>query len=149
MKIEDAIHQSKPMFPMQKVFINLIYTYHWHMDRSNSVFKPFGITAQQYNVLRILKGRYPKTATMGEIKAVMLDKNPDLTRMCDRLLQKGWIERAFNVENRREVLVSITDAGILLLDKIEPTFNTWANHAPKLSEEEMLLLSDLLDKLRG
>ncbi len=149
MKIEDAIHQRKPMFPMQKVFINLIYTYHWHMDRSNSVFKPFGITAQQYNVLRILRGRYPRTATMGEIKTVMLDKNPDLTRMCDRLLQKGWIERAFNAENRREVLVSISDEGILLLDKIEPTFNAWANDGPKLNEEEMLQLSDLLDKLRG
>jgi DNA-binding MarR family transcriptional regulator len=149
MRIEDAIKQRKPMLPYQKVLINLIYTYHWHMDRSNQVFKPYGITAQQYNVLRILRGRYPEAATMGEIKTVMLDKNPDLTRMCDRLVQKDWIQREFNSENRREVLAKITEEGLKLLESIEPAFAQSTQYLGGLSEEELHTLSDLLDKLRG
>ena len=149
MKIEKAISQNKPMAPLQKVMINLIYTYHWHMERSLEVFKPFDITSQQYNVLRILKGRHPEAVSVGDVKSVMLDRNPDLTRLCDRLVQKGLIQREFNCQNRREVLLQITPEGIVLLGRIEPVFKEIAQQWETLTPEEADALSDLLDKLRG
>jgi MarR family transcriptional regulator, 2-MHQ and catechol-resistance regulon repressor len=149
MKIEEAIGQTKPMQPLQKAMVNLIFTYNWQMEASAAFFKPFGVTAQQYNVLRILRGRHPQAVAVGDVKAVMLDRNPDLTRLCDRLLEKDLIERTVNGKNRREVLLTITEKGIRLLDEIEPAFadatKTWDNLTP----EEYETLSDLLDKLRG
>lgn len=149
MRIEEAIRQTKPMRPMQKVFINLMYTYHWHMERSTGIFKPFDLTPQQYNVLRILNGRYPEAIPVGEVKAVLLDKNPDMTRLGDRLVQKGLIQRDFNQQNRREVLLSITPQGIELLAKMQPALEQAAAQWDQLSPEEAETLSNLLDKLRG
>ena len=149
MKIEEVIRQGKPMTPLQKVMINLMYTYHWQMERSGELFKSFGLTSQQYNVLRILKGRHPEAVSVGEVKAVMLDKNPDLTRLCDRLIQKELIKRDLNDQNRREVLLQITPCGLELLHKIEPVMKEAAKTWETLSPEEAETLSNLLDKLRG
>ena len=149
MKIEAAIRQSKPMLPLQKVMINLMYTYHWQMERSMEIFKPFDMTSQQYNVLRILKGRHPEAIPVGEVKAVLLDKNPDMTRLCDRLVQKGLIQRDLNFQNRREVLLQITAAGLELLLQIEPVIKEASKEWDNLTPEEAETLSDLLDKLRG
>ena len=124
MKIEEAIQQRKPMIPLQKAMVNLIFTYNRIMDANNAVFKPFQVTAQQYNVLRILKGRHPEPVSVGDVKSVMLDKSPDLTRLCDRLVDKQLIERATNCNNRREVLIQITQKGLGLLDQIEPATTT-------------------------
>ena len=149
MKIEAAIKQSKPMLPLQKVMINLMYTYHWHMERSTEIFKPYDMPSQQYNVLRILKGRHPEAIPVGEVKAVLLDKNPDMTRLCDRLVQKGLIQRDLNCQNRREVLLQITPAGLELLLQIEPVIKEASKEWDNLTPEEAETLSDLLDKLRG
>jgi DNA-binding MarR family transcriptional regulator len=149
MKIEAAIRQTKPMAPLQKALINLIYTYHWHMDQSAEIFKAFDITSQQFNVLRILNGQCSKALPVGEVKAVLLDKNPDMTRLCDRLVQKGLIQREFNCQNRREVLLQITPAGLNLLEAIEPVMQEAAKAWDNLTPEEAETLSDLLDKLRG
>lgn len=149
MKIEAAIKQTKPMQPIQKAIINLMFTYNWHMERMTEVFKPFDLTPQQFNVLRILRGKYPETVTVGEVKSVMLDKNPDLTRLGDRLVQKDLVGRTSNPESRREVLLKITDKGITLLDQIEATMEKSKVQWQNLSDDEALLLSDLLDKLRG
>jgi DNA-binding MarR family transcriptional regulator len=149
MKIEAAIRQSKPMLPLQKVMINLMYTYHWQMERSMEIFKPFDMTSQQYNVLRILKGRHPEAIPVGEVKAVLLDKNPDMTRLCDRLVQKGLIQRDFNCHNRREVLLQITPTGLELLLQLEPVMKEASKEWDNLTPEEAETLSDLLDKLRG
>lgn len=149
MKIEEAIRQTKPMLPFQKAMINLMYTYHWHMALSNEIFKPFDLTSQQYNVLRILKGRHPEAIPVGEVKAVLIDKNPDMTRLCDRMLQKGLIQREMNCQNRREVLLQISAAGLELLDRMEPILKEAAKTWNKLTDEESETLSALLDKLRG
>ena len=126
-----------------------MYTYHWHMERSVEVFKPFDLTSQQYNILRILKGRHPEAIPVGEVKAVLLDKNPDMTRLCDRLVQKGLVHREFNCQNRREVLLEITQAGLDLIDRIEPVMQEASKAWDNLTPEEAETLSDLLDKLRG
>jgi DNA-binding MarR family transcriptional regulator len=104
---------------------------------------------QQFNVLRILRGKHPEFVPVGDVKAVMLDKNPDLTRLCDRLQEKGWIERETNACNRRQVLLRIAKPGLELLEKMEPLLQQQAKKMDHLSDEEAELLSDLLDKIRG
>lgn len=148
MKIEEEI-KTKFESARHKAGVNIIYTSNWLDDKMNDVFKRFDVTSQQYNVLRILKGKYPDALCAGEIKAVMLDKNPDLTRLSDRLQAKGLIEREFNEANRRQVLIKITSKGMDLIKEIGPAVKQQSQTFNNLSDAEANLLSDLLDKLRG
>jgi len=149
MKIEEAVRQKKFESSQDKAWINLNYTYQRLNDKFNCVFKEFDITPQQFNVLRILKGRYPGTASCNEVKEVMIDKNPDLTRLSDRLISKGLILRELNEENRRQVILKISETGLELLKKMDPVIKEQAKLFANLNEEEAEQLSDLLDKLRG
>lgn len=148
MKIEEAIRQKKFASAKQKAIINIIYTHHWLLEKQHQVFDDFDITHQQFNVLRILRGKYPEATSPGAVKEVMIDKNPDLTRLCDRLVNKALIKREFNSENRRQVVLKITQQGLNLLEEIEPVMQA-ASKQIKLTEKDATILSDLLDKLRG
>ncbi len=149
MKIEEAIKQEQFNSPIHKAIVNLIYTFNWHLDRTAGVFRDFDLTPQQYNVLKILRRSYPKALPAGEVKEVMLDKNPDLTRLCDRLCSKGLIERELNPGNRRQVLIKITEPGLATVGQIEPLLEEALQKWHRLSDEEAEQLSNLLDKLRG
>ena len=148
MKINDTIEQGEFENPQTKAWVNLMYTYHHMMDRTRQVFKQFNITQQQYNVLRILRGKKNQPATCGEVKQVMLDKNPDLSRLSDRLLAKGLIHREVNAENRREVELTITDQGLALVAAIETPLKKALALDEALTNEEAEQLSILLDKMR-
>ncbi|MBS1646011.1 MAG: MarR family transcriptional regulator [Bacteroidetes bacterium] len=147
MKIEEAIKQKKFESLQQKAVINLIYTYHYMMDKQQAIFTKNDLTAQQFNVLRILRGKLPNSMGVGEVKEVMLDKNPDLTRLCDRLLKKKLIERFPNKFNKRQMLLKITKEGLHLLKKIDPHIKKQQKKMP-ISNKEAEILSDILDKLR-
>jgi DNA-binding MarR family transcriptional regulator len=149
MNIENEIHQKRFVSSGQKAIVNILYTYHWLMKRMNEVFAKYNLTHQQFNVLKILKGQSPLAIPVGEVKEVMLDKSPDLTRLCDRLVNKKLIERVSNEQNRRQVLIRIKDEGIQLLEEIDNQMLTISSEWQKLSDEEFLQLSELLDKLRG
>jgi len=149
MDIEEAIKQKKFESAQQKAWVNLIYTFNCLNDQVNQAFKDFDITQQQYNVLRILRGRFPEPASCASVKEVMLDKNPDLTRLCDRLVSKGLIERDLNADNRRQVVLKITNPGLELLKEIDPVMKKYNKSLNNLSEKEAEKLSELLDKLRG
>lgn len=148
MKINDSIKQVEFENPQSKAWVNLMFTYHQMMDKTRPVFKRFGLTQQQYNVLRILKGKKSQPATCGEVKRVMLDKNPDLSRLSDRLVAKGLIFRATNENNRREVELTITPKGLDLLDTIDLPLKETSQLHKSLTDQEAEQLSDLLDKLR-
>jgi DNA-binding MarR family transcriptional regulator len=149
MKIEEAVKQKKFSTPQEKAWVNLVFTANYLVDYSNTIFKDFDITGQQYNVLRILKGRHPEHASCSSVKEVMLDKNPDLTRLCDRLVTKGLIARDTDENNRRQVNIRITNEGIALLNKIKPFLTEHNLKLQNLTDEEAERLSDLLDKMRG
>ncbi len=148
MKLDDAVQQPSGT-PIQKAILNLMYTYHWFMEQTGEVFNQFDLTQQQYNVLRLLRSQYPNTIPVGVVKEMMMDKNPDLTRLCDRLCAKGLAERGTNAQNRRQVLVRITPAGLDLLKQIDPLVREKARSWARLSDEEAQQLSDLLEKLRS
>ena len=149
MKIEEELKQNKFSSPKHKAVVNVMFTYGWIMCEFRDIFKNFQLTPQQYNVLRILRGKYPDSLNPTDIKDVMLDKNPDLTRLCDRLLTRGLIDRCVDAENRRKMNIKITEAGLEMLDLIDPKMERFNLANTGLSNEEAALLSDLLDKLRS
>lgn len=148
MKFEEEIKQSKFDSSTQKAVLNVMFTSNWINALFRDVFKPYDLTPQQYNVLRILRGKHPKSANPGEIKDVMLDKNPDLTRLCDRLCKLGLITRGVDKTNRRKINIKISDAGLDMLKKLDPKIKKMQSAMKSLTEDEANQLSDLLDKMR-
>jgi DNA-binding MarR family transcriptional regulator len=148
-KIEEAIKQKKFESDVQKAYLNILYTASWLQTESRNLYLKHGITSQQYNVLRILRGQYPNHANPKYIKDVMLDKNPDLTRLCDRLLKLELIERAACPVNRRKMNIGITEKGLALLEKIDPEVSRYFEEKARLNQVDFSQLSDLLDAMRG
>ena len=148
MKIEDEIKQQKFKTPHQKAVLNLIYTTSWMQGRQKDIFKTFGITLQQFNILRILRGQHPNSTSATEIKSRMLDKNSDVSRLLDRLLAKKVITKRVSANDKRAADVNLTEEGLELLKAIDKKQNQIDN-VLLLSEEEAIILSDLLDKSRG
>jgi DNA-binding MarR family transcriptional regulator len=149
LEIEKEIKQSSFQSNLHKAVVNVIYTEGWISSVFRDIFKNYKITSQQYNVLRILRGRFPATLNPSEIKSVMIDKNPDLTRLCDRLVIMGLIDRCIDEENKRKVNIKINEKGLTVLKEIDPIMSEFTNQKFHLNENEAELLSGLLDKLRG
>ena len=116
--------------------VNIFYTANWLRDVGAPIYNKHGILSQHYNILRIVRGSHPKPVSPGYIKDVMLDKGRDLTRLVDKLVKLGYVERSLCESNRRKMEISITESG----SKIYAGYN--------LSDEEALTLSNLLDKVR-
>lgn len=150
MNIGDAIKQAKFENAHQKAMINLIYTHNWFKERLSAFLKNEEITSQQFNVLRILNGQYPEGITTGEIRARMLDKMSDASRLVDRLEKQGMVMKNRNPADRRLVTCVITDAGRALLQKIKlEEGSLYQPLTHNLTDKEASELSDLLDKMRG
>jgi DNA-binding MarR family transcriptional regulator len=148
MKIEEEIRQDKFKSPHQKALLNLIFSYNWLHNKQQEFFKPFGITPQQFNILRILRGQHPSSISATEIKSRMLDKNSDISRLLDRLALKNLIEKKSCPSDKRASDVFISADGLELLEKIGK-FQGEMDRILQLTEEEAETLSNLLDKCRG
>lgn len=129
-----------------KAFLNIKYTASWINAREVEFFKPYGISPQQYNILRILRGAAEKTKVQ-IVKDRMVDRAPNVTRLMDKLLEKHLIERSRCDSDRRVVYVNITEEGLLLLSELDKSMTDF-DLIERLSEEEAGILSDLLDKIR-
>jgi len=128
-----------------KALLNIIYTANWITSHQNEFFKPFGISPQQYNILRILKGA-DEPLNVQTIKDRMLERSPNATRLMDKLCAKHYIERCSSEHDRRVVKIVITKEGKTFLDAIPNNFNTQL--LKNLNEDEAEQLSHLLDKMR-
>lgn len=149
MEIEKEIHHAKFINNYQKASVNIIYTYNWLNNLIKKELDKSNITNQQFNILRILRGQYPKPTTINLLKERMLDKMSDASRIVDRLVQKELVTRCVNCRDRRSVDIMISDKGLKLLDSInieDASFEVLKNN---ISEEDALQLSLLLDKFRG
>ena len=149
MKIEDEIKQPRFRDIYQKVAVNLLFTSNWLVARQHDFFKPFGITTQQFNILRILRGQHPNAISGVEIKSRMLDRNSDISRLLERLLKKDLVSKSQSENDKRAANVSITQKGLDLLGNIDEKFKEVERHHFNLSESEAEQLSALLDKARG
>jgi DNA-binding MarR family transcriptional regulator len=149
MSLESEIKQTKGFeSEKHKALINIIYTESWIRDKFNSTLKPYGLTTQQYNVLRILRGSSPEPLSTSSIRERMLDKMSDASRIVDRLHKKGWVSKVVCPSDKRLVDIVITDEGMEVLAKID-TQNSFVEAFSNLSEEEAAELNRILDKARG
>lgn len=148
MGLEQDIKQRKFDTEHEKAAINILYTASWIETLNLKRFKPHGITQQQYNVLRILRGSHPKKLMLNDISSRMIDKNSNATRLVEKLRQKNLVTRNQCPDNRRQVDIAITDAGLALLAEIDTQTDTWLNSLKGLTISECETLNTLLDKLR-
>ncbi len=128
-----------------KALLNIIYTANWITSCQNEFFKDFGISPQQYNILRILNGA-GEPLKVQTIKDRMLERSPNATRLMDKLCAKNYIDRLPSEHDRRVVKIVITKEGKLLLNTIPSNLNK--DLLKNLNEEEADQLSHLLDKMR-
>jgi DNA-binding MarR family transcriptional regulator len=149
MGIEEDIKSTNFEDNYHKMVINLAYTSGWINNHMRPQFERHNLTQQQFNILRILRGQYPKPATVNLLKDRMIDKMSDASRIVDRLVQKGLVSRCTNVRDRRAVDIRISDEGLEILKKMDGGFKTKDLFEGHLTEEEAGQLSDLLDKMRG
>jgi DNA-binding MarR family transcriptional regulator len=149
MRIDEEIQSSKFEDNYHKLVINIAYTDSWLSNTFRCKFEKHNLTQQQFNILRILRGQYPKPATVNLLKERMVDKMSDASRIVDRLVQKGLVSRCTNTKDRRAVDIRISDAGMEILAKMDTEFKTKDVLEKNLSPEEAGILSDLLDKMRG
>ena len=148
MSIEADIKQEKFKSEYQKLLVNLLYTGNWVYSKNSKRFKPFGISVEQYNILRILRGQHPEPATVNLLIERMLNKMSNASRLVEKLRQKELVERRQCQYDRRAVDVIITDKGLDLLEEIEVSEEEWFHQFAQISEVEAHELNRLLDKLR-
>lgn len=149
--IEEEIKQKKFPDIFIKTNVNLLFTSGWLQNVQARFFKPFGLTQQQYNVLRILRGQYPKSIKLVQITERMIDKMSNASRLIDKLQQKELVSQIQNPTNKREVSISITEVGLELLKEIDVEL---AKTVPPIqyknvSVEELEQLNLILDKIRS
>ena len=149
MRIDEEIQSTNFEDNYHKAVININYTQGWLSNTFRCKFEKFNLTEQQFNVLRILRGQYPKPATVNLLKERMIDKMSDASRIVDRLIQKGLVSRCTNTQDRRAVDIRISEQGLEVLAAMDTEFKTKDVLKKNLTEEEAGLLSDLLDKMRG
>ena len=143
----DIAKDINSTFPNEKVkaLINIKYTANWLDTIGNEILKPYKISIQQYNILRIVRGA-EKAITVNTIKDRMIQKSPNATRLMDKLCDKNLIERTRCENDRRVVHIKISEKGLKLLTKINS--DEFENQMNAITEDEAKLLNKLLDKIR-
>ena len=150
MKLEDEIKQKRPFkSEIAKLILNIQFTSSYFSGIISEKLKPFGLSPQQYNVLRILKGNHPKSYCNQEITSRMLDKSSNATRIVDKLVEKKLVSRTEDSADRRLVNINITDTGIKLLKEIDKMLAEHERTMKPFNEEKAKLMNEWLDELRG
>lgn len=149
LKIEDAIQQKRFKNEFHKAQVNLLYTAAWINQQSTQALKPYNISIQQFNILRILRGLHPETATVKLLTERMIDKMSNASRLVEKLKKKGLVKRKNCLEDRRRVNISITQAGLdLLAEASQALENASMSQMEYLNNKEAELLNDFLDRVR-
>lgn len=149
MKIEEVIKSTVSLETAKKVILNFTYTQNVIGDKFHEILKPYDLSREQYNVLRILRGQKGCPANLGIIQERMLAKNSNTTRLIDKLLLKEYVTREICPGNRRKIEVLITQKGLDILTELDPIIveheQLFANN---LTQEELEQLNILLEKYR-
>ncbi|MDB5278973.1 MarR family transcriptional regulator [Ferruginibacter paludis] len=147
MSIDKDIKQASFKSEHQKAMVNLIFTYNWTTEQLKQLFEEEGLTMQQFNILRILRGSTKPLSTL-QIRERMLDKMSDSSRIVDRLVLKGLVKKITCKTDKRLVDVTITSKGLKLLEKLDAQEDKMENIFKSLSKIEAETLNTLLDKIR-
>lgn len=150
MKIEEAIKSNVELDQSKKAVLNIIYTQNVINEHFYEILKPYDLSGEQYNVLRILRGQKGCPANMCVIQERMLAKTSNTTRLVDKLLLKEFVTREVCPENRRKIEVLITAKGLAILSELDPKVNGHEKKfAKNLTSEELDQLNFLLEKFRN
>ncbi|WP_445454606.1 MarR family winged helix-turn-helix transcriptional regulator [Flavobacterium sp. 25HG05S-40] len=149
MKIEEIIKSTVALDTAKRVILNFMYTQNVIGDKFHEILKPYDISREQYNVLRILRGQKGNPANLCVIQERMLSKNSNTTRLIDKLLLKEYVTREVCPDNRRKIEVLITQKGLDILTELDPII-TQQEHffANNLTSDELEQLNTLLEKYR-
>jgi DNA-binding MarR family transcriptional regulator len=147
MGIEKDIQQTNFRNEFQKMGINIIYTANWLNEKMGQILSTEDITQQQYNILRILRGSECPLSTL-KIRERMLDKMSDTSRIVDRLIVKGLVEKFACVKDKRLVDITVTKKGLQLLEKLDALNEQIDSILKGVSEKEATTMNQILDKLR-
>lgn len=149
MEIEKEIRSTVPLHISKKVILNLNFTRNMIADKFQEILKPFDLSSEQYNVLRILRGQKGIAVNMSDIQERMLTKNSNTTRLIDKLITKEMVVRNVCPENRRKMEITITEKGLDILTQLDPIVENHDKIITKnLTTEELETLNKLLEKLR-
>lgn len=139
---------------MTKKIVNLAEDAYIHIQKTadallngaTAVLKPAGLTPTQYNVLRVLRGTHPDSVTCGELAEQLINKDPDITRLMDRMEARHLISRERHKRDRRHVTIRITDAGLRILKSLDgPIANYHRRQLGRLGSRELNSLIELLE----
>lgn len=148
-RIEDELVMAFPE-ERQKALLNILFTANWIRQIDVARLLPYSISPQQYNILRILRGVHPERVRMNDVKARMLDRSPNATRLSDKLIAKGLVERERCAVDRRVVFMRITDPGLALLERVDrETEKSFEFIRTRLSPTDAEQINLALDKIRG
>jgi DNA-binding MarR family transcriptional regulator len=147
MGIEKDIQQTHFRNEFQKMGINIIYTANWLNEKMGQILSTEDITQQQYNILRILRGSDVPLSTL-KIRERMLDKMSDTSRIVDRLVVKGLVEKSACIKDKRLVDITLSKKGLLLLEKLDSLNEPIDSILKGVTEKEATAINQILDKLR-
>ncbi len=149
MRIEDILKLSSDIPLSKSVIVNLLYTYGLINGELNKVLKPYDVSIQQFNVLRILRGRGDKPASLSTVQDRMINKMSNTTRLVDKLITKQLVKKETNKTNKRKIDISITAGGLNFLKEIDVMIDSKeVEMVNSLTHEEATELIRLLGKLR-
>jgi DNA-binding MarR family transcriptional regulator len=147
--VGEEIHQTKPFATIEEeLLVALLRTTDVLHERFEQLIRPFNISMTQYNVLRILRGAEPEGHTCGAIGERMIAREPDVTRLLERMEKAGLIKRARHSADRRVVVTRITSAGLKLLDEMEPKLGEIGGLLKPMGERKIESTLKLLDEVR-
>jgi len=147
-KLEQAIKSTKFKSEMHKAALNILYTAWWLKTIMSKELKEYGLTHEQYNVLRILKGKHPEQMCVRDIASRMIEKNSNVPRIIDRLELKKLAKRSTSSVDKRETVITITQAGINMLDITTKKINDLFEQTVTVDEASACNLNSLLEKVR-
>ena len=149
MKIEDEIMSNIPIDISKKVMLNLHFTRNTITEKFNEMLRPYSISLEQFNVLRILRGQKNDIVNMNVIQERMMTKNSNTTRLIDKLLMKDMVTRTICADNRRKMEIAITKKGMQVLEELDFKVVEHDNYfTQNLNDHELNQLNELLEKLR-
>lgn len=144
--LERLISQSVPFTsPYVMAQVGLLYLSYMQIGLQQDFFKKYGLTSQQYNALRILRGQYPSVCNINLIRNRMLDKKSDASRIVDRLVKSGFVNKHENSLDRRNVDVIITEKALDLLMEIDKHIDSLPLHIRLLSEKQVQEFNELIE----
>lgn len=149
LSISEEIKQSRFRNEHQKALLNIMLTANTLYASNSRFFKRFGLSPEQYNVLRILRGNHPLPCSVLNIQERMLDKMSNASRLVDKLEMKGLVIRIQSKEDRRQVSINITQQGLKLLDEIITPFENMESSLSCVSDDELVRFNEILDIIRN